>query len=77
MDDQTQTLTGPINQLTRRVEQFSQLIEVSKSVAAQLDLDPLLQQIVDTATELVEAEMGGLLVLSEDKKAFQFFKVSG
>ncbi len=77
MDDQTQTLVDPINQLTRRVSQFSQLIEVSKSVAAQLDLDPLLQQIVDTATELVEAEMGGLLVLSEDKENFQFFKVSG
>ncbi|MBE7555654.1 MAG: GAF domain-containing sensor histidine kinase [Anaerolineales bacterium] len=65
------------NEPARRVEQLSRLIEVSKLVAAQLDLDPLLQQIVDTATELVEAEMGGLLVLTEDEESFQFFKVSG
>lgn len=77
MDEQTHTLANSVHQLTRRVSQFSQLIEVSKSVAAQLDLDPLLQQIVDTATGLVEAEMGGLLVLSENKENFQFFKVSG
>lgn len=63
--------------LLQRVEQLSRLVEVSKSVAAQLDLDPLLQQIVDTATELVHAQMGGLLVLKEDGESFEFFKVSG
>ena len=77
VNGQAQAVVNPLDELTRRVEQFSQLIEVSKSVASQLDLDPLLQQIVDTATELVEAEMGGLLVLNEDDESFQFFKVSG
>jgi signal transduction histidine kinase len=76
MDGQaSSTLT---NESSQRVKQLSQLIEVSKSVAAQLDLDPLLQQIVDTATELIHAQMGGLLVLEEeDEERFQFFKVSG
>jgi GAF domain-containing protein len=68
---------SPTKELTRRVEQLSRLIEVSQSVAAQLDLDPLLQQIVDTATELVSAKMGGLLVLAEEEESFRFFKVSG
>ncbi len=72
-----QTSPNPVNELARRVEQLSRLTEVSKSVAAQLDLDPLLQQIVNTATELVEAEMGGLLVLGDVEAGFQFFKVSG
>ena len=71
---------NPMNELERRFEQLSRLIDVSKSVAAQLDLDPLLQQIVDTATQLVDAELGGLLVLSEGEsesgERFQFFKVS-
>lgn len=76
------TIPNPMNELERRVEQLSRLMDVSKSVAAQLDLDPLLQQIVDTATRLVHAELGGLLVLSdsetegESAERFQFFKVS-
>jgi len=64
-------------ELARRVDQLTRFIEVSKSVAATLDLEPLLQQIVDTATDLLGAEMGGLLVTSTDKAGFQFFKVSG
>lgn len=76
------TIPNPTSELERRVEQLSRLMEVSRSVAAQLDLDPLLQQIVDTATRLVDAELGGLLVLSEGEsegesgEPFQFFKVS-
>jgi signal transduction histidine kinase len=76
------TIPSPMNETERRVEQLSRLIDVYKSVAAQLDLDPLLQQIVDTATRLVDAELGGLLVLSEGEsqgeggEPFQFFKVS-
>ena len=72
------TIPNPVNELERRVEQLSRLMDVSRSVAAQLDLDPLLQQIVDTATRLVDAELGGLLVLSDSESGerFQFFKVS-
>jgi signal transduction histidine kinase len=68
---------SPTFELASRVDQLTRLIEVSKSVAAQLDLEPLLQQIVNTATSLLNAEMGGLLVLSIDEKSFQYFKVSG
>jgi signal transduction histidine kinase len=65
------------DELTQRLDQLSDLIDVSKAVAAQLDLDPLLQQIVNTATRLVDAEMGGLLVFDETEQVVQFFKVSG
>ena len=70
-------MQSPAAELARRVDQLTRLIEVSKSVAAQLDLEPLLQQIVNTATNLLDAEMGGLLVLSVDDESFQYFKVSG
>jgi hypothetical protein len=77
MNRHEQPSSNPVSELARRVEQLSQFIEVSESVAAQLDLEPLLQQIVDTARELVEAELGALLVLGEDEQSFQVFKVSG
>jgi signal transduction histidine kinase len=72
--------TALYQELVRRVEQLSLLMEVSKAVAGQLDLEPLLQQIADVALHLVDAEMGGLLVLNEadrDGTIFQFFKTSG
>jgi len=64
-------------ELNQRADQLSRLIDVSKSMAAQLDLEPLLQQIVDSASLLLKADMGGLLVLNEGSSSFQFFKVSG
>ncbi len=42
----------PDSELDQRVKQLARLIDVSKSVAAQLDLEPLLQQVVDSATHL-------------------------
>lgn len=77
MNGQAQPSSNPESELARQVEQLSRLIEVNRSVAAQMDLDPLLQQIVDAATRLLNTEMGGLLVLSQDDERFQVFKVSG
>ncbi len=62
--------------LRRQVEQLRSLLEVSSSVAAQLELEPLLQSVVDTATRLAEAEMGGLFVLGTEP-LYEYFKVSG
>jgi len=42
------------------------LMRIASSIAAQLDLGPLLQEVVDAATELVGAQFGGILVLDED-----------
>ncbi len=67
----------PDSELDQRVKQLARLIDVSKSVAAQLDLEPLLQQVVDSATHLLDANMGGLLVLDEQGTGIEYFKVTG
>jgi len=61
----------------RRYEHLSRLIDVSQSIAAQLALEPLLQQIVDSASQLLRSRLGGLFVFNEDQSAIQSFKVSG
>jgi signal transduction histidine kinase len=45
------------------------LMRIASSIAAQLDLAPLLQEIVDAASELIGAEFGGILVLDEEDPA--------
>ena len=45
------------------------LMHIASSIAAQLDLAPLLQEIVDAASELIGAEFGGILVLDEEDPA--------
>ncbi len=64
-------------ELNQHIAQLSRLIDVSKLMAAQLDLEPLLQQIVDSASLLLKADMGGLMVLNEGSNSIQYFKVSG
>lgn len=54
------------------------LMQIASSIAAQLDLDPLLQEIVDAAAELIGAEFGGILVLDqEDPVRYQLLRVHG
>ena len=54
------------------------LMRIASSIAAQLDLDPLLQEIVDTAAELVGAEFGGILVLDEqDPTRYKVLRIHG
>ena len=54
------------------------LMQIASSIAAQLDLAPLLQEIVDTAAELVGAEFGGILVLDEqDPTRYQVLRIHG
>ncbi len=54
------------------------LMQIASSIAAQLDLDPLLQEIVDAAAELIGAEFSGILVLDRDNPArYQLLRVHG
>ncbi len=54
------------------------LMHIASSIAAQLDLDPLLQEIVDAAAELVGAELGGILVLDQDEPTrYELLRVHG
>ncbi|MDY6877828.1 MAG: GAF domain-containing protein [Chloroflexota bacterium] len=63
---------------TERPECALRMMRIASSIAAQLDLDPLLQEIVDTAAELVGAEFGGILVLDEqDPTRYQVLRIHG
>ena len=54
------------------------LMQIASSIAAQLDLDPLLQEIADAAAELVGAEFGGILVLDEeDPTRYEVLRIYG
>jgi signal transduction histidine kinase len=77
VDKVVQDHSGASLELGKRAEQLTQLINIIKSMSAQLDLEPLLQQIVDSASLLLKADMGGLLVVNEENDSFQYFKVSG
>jgi signal transduction histidine kinase len=63
---------------TERPEYALRLMRIASSIAAQLDLAPLLQEIVDAAAELVGAEFGGILVLDqEDPTRYEVLRVHG
>lgn len=59
------------------VEQLSLLVNASKSVIVQLSMDPLLEQIAAACTQLVDAEVGGVLVLNQDRSGIQHFLTAG
>ncbi|HDN80100.1 MAG: histidine kinase [Chloroflexi bacterium] len=67
-----------LERLRRKVKELSSLVEVSTLIASRLDIEPLLQDIVEAATRLIGAELGGLLVLSQDgSRLYDYFKVCG
>ncbi|PYQ10821.1 MAG: hypothetical protein DMF80_23235, partial [Acidobacteria bacterium] len=49
----------------RLVRNLDSLLEVSKAMAAAIDLDPLLGIIQSKATEVMEAERGSIFILDE------------
>jgi signal transduction histidine kinase len=54
------------------------LMRIASSIAAQLDLAPLLQEIVDAAAELIRAEFSGILVLDEeDPTRYEVLRIHG
>jgi two-component sensor histidine kinase len=63
---------------TEYSEYHLRLMRIASSIAAQLDLDPLLQEIVDTAAEFIGAEFGGILVLDEqDPARYKVLRIHG
>lgn len=66
------------SELTKRVRELETLIMLNQKIAMQVDLDALLQTIVDCARELIDAKMGGLVVVDPDNpRELRHFKVSG
>ncbi len=77
MDLEPETLHKP-NERTRKIRELETLIMLNRKIAAQADLDSLLQTVVDCAKDLVDASMGGLVVVDEEHpNDLRHFKVSG
>ena len=58
----TSRYTGP---LLRRVDELETLSRVGRLVTAQLDLDGVLKEVVDSAVEITQAEEGSILLVDE------------
>lgn len=61
-----------------RARKLARLLELSTRIGSQLELDSLLQTVVDTARQFINADLCGLLVLSDtDPRQFSGIWVSG
>lgn len=56
---------------------FRSLYETGQALVSNLEVEPLLQTITDTARELLKARTCGLLVLGEGPDHYEYVKVSG
>lgn len=56
---------------------FHSLYETGQALVSNLEVEPLLQTITDTARELLKARICGLLVLGEGPDHYEYVKVSG
>ena len=51
---------------------LERLLEVCKNLSANLDLEPLLQSIIETASELTRSESSSILVYDKATNSFRF-----
>lgn len=65
-DQLTRRLMTSNQQLERRLQELHTLIQIGKSVIAQLDLQAVLNSVVEAAVRITLAEEGLLLLLDED-----------
>ncbi|MBN2502801.1 MAG: GAF domain-containing protein [Anaerolineales bacterium] len=61
----------------RRARQLSTLNEVSRSLSSTLEIDPLLDQILHSAVDILNCEAGSLLLLEEETGDLKFEVVVG
>ncbi|HEX5566874.1 MAG TPA: GAF domain-containing protein, partial [Streptomyces sp.] len=75
LDDLLDELQARLDAVRGTRDRVHSLLEAVLSVGRELDLPQVLQRIVETATELVDAEYGALGVIGEDGKLSQFLPV--
>lgn len=71
------TTTGKLRDLERRQNQLLRLVELSVTLNSTLDLDELLQQITETATELLDCEASSILLYDEKNPRLYFAAATG
>ena len=77
MTDAQRNASSEMVVMRRRVARLTRLVEITSSLGAQLEPDPLLQETADAATELMDAQLGGLLLLEEGQERIACYKLSG
>ena len=71
------TPTGKLRDLEGRQSQLLRLVELSVILNSNLDLDELLQQITETATELLDCEASSILLYDEKNPRLYFAAATG
>ena len=71
------TTTGKLQDLEGRQNQLLRLVELSVTLNSTLDLDELLQQITETATELLDCEASSILLYDEKNPRLYFAAATG
>jgi signal transduction histidine kinase len=66
-----------LQEAERRTHQLTTLNEVARSLTSTLELDPLLNQILNSAVEILNCEAGSLLLVDETSGELSFEVVAG
>ncbi len=52
--------------VTRRLQELTAMIEVGRTIAATINLDQVLRQILEVSTAVMQVHMGGVFLMDED-----------
>lgn len=75
--DQTTVLKQKIEALEQRIGYLERIVKISQILNSTLSLEPLLQIIIQAATELTATEACSILLIEKNTKELRFAEVSG
>lgn len=75
--NQTAMLRQKIGGLERRIGYLERIVKISQILNSTLDLEPLLQIIIQAATELTNTESCSILLIDPNSNELRFAEVSG
>ncbi len=65
-------MTAPLYSPTDRIHRLERLLETNRVLSSTLDLEPLLQTVVDVASELTDSEVASLLLYDPEIQQLRF-----
>ena len=65
-------MTAPLYSPTDRIHRLERLLETNRVLSSTLDLEPLLQTVVDVASELTDSEVASLLLYDPEIRQLRF-----
>ena len=76
-DDQFGLFKRKIDGLERRIGYLERIVKISQILNSTLNLEPLLQIIIQAATELTHTESCSILLIDKNTKELRFAEISG